>query len=312
MAPDDPQGDASTAPPGAEAEAIEATANPAAASPAIPQDTDDTRGLHFRALLRSPWTIGLTVVFAIAAAVGGIVGAGPAVGAIAAVAVFFLAVLIVFIVASGRAKEDFFDAYASGRGLNRQGKGSLPPTTPLLRKGDRRYGEQIMNGTLPSGLPGAIALYTYEERHRDSEGHEDVDYYRFTVVLHDIPAVAHNVSQVMCQRRSGFRWMDSAEDVFRRMKRLELESTDLDKRYEIFFGPDDDEVWLKRLFSPKFIVWLSETVPDGIAFECVGGSLCVNRRGHYDNAADLDVMCNAAGDIARRLAGESEQTNLPR
>ena len=74
----------------------------------------------------------------------------------------------------------------------------------------------------------------------------------------------------MCQRRSGFRWMDSAEDVFRRMKRLELESTELDKSYEIFYGAHDDEVWMKRLFSPKFIVWLSEAAPQGVAFECVG------------------------------------------
>ena len=312
MAADDPQTDPSTAPPGAEPPEFQATPDRAASDSVTPQDADDTRGRHFRNLLRNGWVIGLTVFFAIAAAVGGIVGAGPAIGAAAAAAVFLLAVLIVWVVASGRAEEDFFNAYATGRGLNRQGKGMLPSTTPLLRKGDRRYAEQIMNGTLPSGLPGAIALYTYEERHRDSDGNEDVDRYKFTVVLHDIPAVAANVSQVMCQRRSGFRWMDSAEDVFRRMKRLELESTELDKRYEIFFGPDDDEVWLKRLFSPKFIVWLSEAAPDGVAFECIGGSLCVNRKGHHDNAAELDHMCDAAGDIARRLAGEAEQTNLPR
>ncbi len=167
-----------------------------------------------------------------------------------------------------------------------------------------------MNGTLPSGLPGALALYTYEERSRDSDGNEDVDYYRFTVVMHDMPAVAQKVSDIYCQRRSGFRWMDSAEDVFRRMKRLELESTELDKRFEIFYGPNDDEVWLKRLFSPKFIVWLSEEAPEGIAFECSAGSLCVNRKKHVDNAPELDGMCTAAGEIARRLAGEAEQSTL--
>jgi hypothetical protein len=102
--------------------------------------------------------------------------------------------------------------------------------------------------------------------------------------------------------------MDSAEDVFRRMNRLELESADLDRRYEIFFGPNDDELWIKRLFSPSFIVWLSEQAPDGLAFELSAGSLCVNRRGHHDNAAELDHLCDGAGAIARRLAGEAEQT----
>ncbi len=126
--------------------------------------------------------------------------------------------------------------------------------------------------------------------------------------MHDLPGVAQKISNVFCQRRSGFRWMDSAEDVFRRMKRLELESTELDKRFEIFYGPDDDEIWLKRLFSPSFIVWLSEQAPKGVAFECSAGSLCVNRKGHDDSAPELDEMCNAAGEIARRLAEETEQT----
>src|SRR6476469_4075085 len=101
MATDDP----SSAPPGAEAEEIEATPDPAAPEGSIPQDADDTRGVHFRRLLRSPVTLVITVVLAVVA--------------IAAVAGFFLAVLVVFIIASCQAKEDFFNAYATGRGLNR-------------------------------------------------------------------------------------------------------------------------------------------------------------------------------------------------
>jgi hypothetical protein len=236
-------------------------------------------------------------------------GSAP-IGGGAAALVVLLGILVVFAIASARAKEDFFNAYATGRGHNRQGKGMLPPSTPLLRKGDRRYAEQIMNGTLPGGLPGAIALYTYEERHRDSDGNEDVDYYRFTVCMHDLPAVAQHVADVYCQRRSGFRFMDSAEDVFRRMNRLELESEALDKKYEIFYGANDDEVWLKRLFSPQFIVWLSEDVPDGLAFEFSGGSLCVNRKGHHKSAQDFDHLAESSGEIARRLAKEAEQSNL--
>lgn len=303
----------STAPPGAEPDSIEASADPGAPDPSVPQDTDDTRGKHFAELSRNPWALSIGGTLAIVAFIVATTQVGAAIGAGAAVAVIVLLFLILFLIASGRAKEDFFNAYATSRGLNRQGgQGMLPPTTPLLRKGDRRYAEQIMNGTLPSGLPGALALYTYEERSRDSEGNEEVEYYRFSVVLHDIPAAAQHVSDVYCQRRSGFRWMDSAEDKFRRMKRLELESTDLDKRYEIFFGPNDDEVWLKRLFSPKFIVWLSEQAPDGLAFELSAGSLCVNRKGHHNNSADLDHLCEGAGEIARRLAGEVDQTTQPR
>lgn len=292
----------SSAPPGAEPESIEMSPDPS-----VPEDTDDTRGKHFSELSRNPWALSIGGTLAILAFVVATTQAGAVIGVGAAAIVIVLLFLVLFMIASGRAKEDFFNAYATARGLNRQGKGMLPPTTPLLRKGDRRYAEQIMNGTLPSGLPGAMALYTYEERSRDGDGNEDVEYYRFSVVLHDLPALAHRVSEVYCQRRSGFRWMDSAEDVFRRMRRLELESADLDKRYEIFYGPNDDEIWLKRLFSPNFIVWLSEQAPDGLAFELSAGSLCVNRKGHHDNAAELDHLCEGAGEIARRLSGEAAE-----
>jgi hypothetical protein len=282
-------------------------------SPATPLDADDTRGQHLRRLLKHPLTLSLGATLLIIAFVGGTAGAGPLIGAAAAVGAFLLVLLIVYVLAANAAKEDFFSAYASARDLSRtSGRTNLPPSTPLLRKGDKRYAEQVMNGTLPGGAPGAIGLYTFEEETRDSDGNTDTDYYRFTVVLHDIPAVAAKVADVYCQRREGFRFMDGAEDVFRKMRRLELESDALDKRYEIFFGQHDDEVWMKRLFSPSFIVWLTEQTPKNFAWELSAGSLCVNVKGHLDNAADLDALCEAASKVAHRLAEEASQTTLPR
>lgn len=273
--------------------------------PAAALDADDNRGRHFKTLLGSAVTLSVAATLTIAAFVAATIGAGPAAGAGAAAAVVLLVVLIMFVIASGKAKEDFFSAYATARGLNRSGTISLPPTTPLLRKGDKRYAEQVMNGTLPGGYPGALGLYTYEIDTTDSEGNDDTDYYRFTVVMHDIPTTAHRVSEVLCQRRSGFRFMDSTEDVFRRMQRLELESDTHDRRYEVFYGAGDDELWMKQLFSPSFIVWLSDSAPKDFAFELSAGSLCVNVKGHKDSAAELDAICEAAAVVARRLAEEA-------
>ncbi len=297
-------------PPGAEPpEAVAGSGGVAPpAVPAVPLDADDTRGAHLSTLIRNPVTLSLGSVLLIGCFVGGTLAVGALVGAGAAVVGALLVFLIVYVIASNAAKEDFFSHYASARGLNRtSGRMSLPPSTPLLRKGDRRYAEQVMNGTLPGGAPGAIGLYTYEVETTDSEGNDDTDHYRYTVVLHDLPAVAALVSDVYCQRREGFRFMDSAEDVFRRMQRLELESEALDKRYEIFYGANDDTVWMKQLFSPKFIVWLTERTPKDFAFEFSAGSLCVNVKGQYDNAAELDALCVAAGEVAKRLAGEAAE-----
>jgi hypothetical protein len=299
-------------PPSTPSPADEAAAKPpppsSLADSPVPEDTDDTRGLHFKRLLRHPLTLSLGATAVLAAGVVAALVAGAAIGAGAGVIMALLVVLIVFALASGKAREDFFRAYAEGRGLARdENRTSLPPTTPLLRKGDRRYAEHVMNGTLPGGLPGALALYTYEEHRRDSDGNRETDYYRFTVAMHDLPEVARRCGDVYCQRRSGFRFMDSAEDVFRSMQRLELESEALDKRYEIFFGKEDSENWMKQLFSPSFIVWLADEAPKNLAFEFSGGSLCVNVKGHHDNAAELDELCEAAAAVARRLAEEAAE-----
>lgn len=276
-------------------------------------DADDTRGHHFRRLLASPVTLSLGTTLAIGAFVAGTLTVGPLVGAGALAVEILLVFLIAFVLASTAAREDFFRTYAEARGLQRDaGKSRIAAVTPLLRKGDRRYVEQAMRGKLPGGMEGVLGLYTYEVESRDSDGNRNVDRYRFTVALFDLPELASHVSDVYCQRRSGFRFMDAAEDVFRRMKRLELESEAHDKRYEVFFGPEDDEVWLKRLFSPSFVVWLAEEAPKNFAFELSAGALCVNVKGHHDSASELDELCEAACRVAARLREESEQTSVPR
>jgi hypothetical protein len=297
----------SSGPPGWEPATITGSGGPYAPDLTTPLDTDDTRGTHFRDLAGRPWLISLGTTLAIVAFVIGTSQGNLAIGVGVAALVVLLILGIVFAIASGAAKEDFFEAYATARGLARQPRGTLPPNTPLLRKGDKRHAEQIMNGTLPSGLPGALALYTYEEESTDSDGNRQTESYPFTVVMHDVPAAAAKVSDIYCQRRSGFRWLDSAEDVFRRMQRLELESEALDKRFEIFYGPGDDENWLKQLFSPSFVVWLSEQAPEKIAFELSSGSLCVNVKGHHDSATEFDEICEAAAVVARRLADEATE-----
>lgn len=301
--PPPPPGQEPPAPPPATAEPPAADEQAPAAAPL---DADDTRGIHLRRLATHPVTLSLGAVAVIGGFVGGTVGGGAAIGAVVAVVMALLVLLIVFVLASGAAKEDFFASYATARGLNRaSGKSSLPPSTALLRKGDRRYAEQVMNGTLPGGAAGALALYTYEVTTTDSDGDRDTDYYRFTVVLHDVPSVAAKVADINCQRRSGFRVLDSAEDVFRKMQRLELESEVLDKNFEIFYGPNDDEVWMKQLFSPTFIVWMTERTPKGMAWELSAGALCIYVRGHYNTAAELDAICEAAGEVASRLVAEA-------
>jgi hypothetical protein len=271
-----------------------------------PDDANDLRGFHFRRLMGKPVTWVLTAIAVVAAGVSGAALVGPAIGGAAALAAFLLALLVVFAIADSKAEDAFFETYAAERGLALSGKGPLPPATPLLRKGDARYAERALSGPLAEGIDGVLALYTYEDETTDSEGNSETNYYRYTLALVEVPECTAHVPELFCQRKSGLRSLEKLEDAFRRSKqRIKLESEALDKRYEIFSGKEQDQVWLRRLFSPSFIVWLSEEAPKKFAFELVGGTLCCYVSGHKKSTAELDTIAAASAAVAKRLREES-------
>ena len=273
-----------------------------------PQDDDDTRGIHLRRLVRSPVTISLTITGVIAGFVIGTIAAGAPIGGAAAGGVLLLAIAIVWAVANSRAKEDFYNHYASARGLARQsGHSTLPPATPLLRRGDSRYAVQQFRGTLPGGESGILAHYTYEDTYTDSDGDRHTTYYHFTIGICDVAETAAKVGELYCQRRFGFRFLDGFEDAFRSKQRVEVESEAMDKRFETFADADSDPNWLRQLFSPSFIVWLSDHAPESFAFELVAGALVTNAKGHLDSAGELDAFAEATCAVAQRLREEATE-----
>ncbi len=275
----------------------------------LPDDANDLRGFHFRELLGKPATWIATGVAVVAAGVAAAVFLGAAIGGAAALGTLLLAILVVFAIADSRAEDAFFDSYARQRGLALADRGPLPPATPLLRKGDDRYAERTLAGSLAAGVDGVLALYTYEEETTDSEGNRQTSYYRYTLGLIEVPECAAHVPELYCQRKFGLRALEKLEDAFRGSKqRVELESAAVDERYEIFANEGQDQVWLRRLFSPTFIVWLGEQAPEKFAFELVGGTLCCYVSGHKESAAELDTVGAASAAVAKRLREEALET----
>jgi hypothetical protein len=271
-----------------------------------PDDANDLRGFHFKRLMGKPLTWVLLGIGVVAAAAAGAVLAGPVIAAAAGGGVLLLGLLIVFAIADSKAEDAFFDTYAAQRGLALAGKGPLPAATPLLCKGDDRYAERTLTGQLGDGVEGVLALYTYEEETTDSEGHRQTNYYHYTVCLAAIPECAAFVPELYCQRKFGLRALEKFEDVFRRSKeRVKLESEALDERYEIFAGKGQDANRLRQLFSPTFIVWLTDSAPEKFAFELVGGNLCCYVHGHKEKAAELDTIRTASTAVATRLREEA-------
>ncbi|UJA19853.1 hypothetical protein HJD18_06280 [Thermoleophilia bacterium SCSIO 60948] len=274
----------------------------------VPGDANDTRGRHFKQLLRSRAAVlgGSTAIFVAFVAVG--LAVSPLYGVLAALVAALMTVVICFAVADSRAEDDFFRTYSEARGLRWDDEhGDVPPVTPLLRKGDKRRTDLELHGRWPNGFEGQLAHYTYTEVTRDSKGRRQETDYDFTVTLTEVPEVAPFLKELSAQRRAGFRFLDGAEDAFRSRQRVEHESEALDKRFEIFIDEDDDMNRALQVLEPSFVVWLSEHTPDDFAFECIAGTLCTAVRGHKGNAVELDELTEASVAVAARLREEATE-----
>jgi hypothetical protein len=273
-----------------------------------PTDANALRGHHFKRLLRKQLTWWLIGVPALVAGIAVAAGTSVVIGLVVLLAIVAVGIGIVFAMADSKAADDFFHVYAQNHDLELGGKTGLPSATPLLRKGDDRYANRTLSGEIAPGCSGLLALYTYEEKTTDSNGNQQTNYHRFTLGMSDVPECVAHVPELYCQKRSGLRALEGFEDVFRRSKRrVTLESEALGDRYEIFVAKDQDDVWLRRLFSPSFIVWLTESAPDKFAFELVGGTLVAYVPKHKEDAADLDRVAAATGAVAQRLREKSAE-----
>lgn len=266
------------------------------------------RGEEFGKLVRRPlpWVLAVTGGLLLAAIGTAIGGAGVA--AVGLLIGLLIGLGVMFAVADHRAENAFYDSYAKSRGLDWQGPGDLERATPLLRKGDERKANEIFKGPLAEDVEGTLALYTYTEVSTDSDGDRQESNYPFTLLLTDLPETVAHLPELLVERQSGFKALEGFEDKFRRNhERVTLESEAMRDRYEIFVGKDQDEVWVRRLFSPSFIVWLTDAPPKKFAFELVEGKLCAFVPKHRDSAEGLDEIVDVGCEVARRLRDEANE-----
>ena len=275
--------------------------------PAEVSDTGQLRGVEFGRLIRRPVTI---ILLALAGLIGAGIGVAitPLLGLVGLVLLPLLGLLIVLMIASNRASEAFFDSYAASRGLERDRIRSLGSAVPFLRKGDQQRVDEALSGELGPGVEGHLCLYTYTEESVDSEGNRTESDYPFTVFVAELPEVAAWLPELLVRRKSGLKALEGFEDAFRRdHERVTLESEALRDRYEIFVAKDQDPIPVRELFSPTFIVWLTETPPKDFAFELVGPTLCCFVPKHRKSAGALDEFRQVGCAVVERLREEAAE-----
>jgi hypothetical protein len=269
-------------------------------------NANQLRGAEFKKLIRRPltWILSLLGAAVLAALLGVLLG--PFFGGIGFVVGLLIAMIVTFAVADHRAENAFFKAFAESHGLKWQGSGSLEGFTPLLRKGDERRANEIFTGPLAEGFEGTLALYTYTVVSRDSDGDRTETDYPFTLILTDLPETVAHMPDLRVQSKSGFKMFEGLEDKFRASHdRVTLESEAMRDRYEIFVGKEQDPVWVRRLFSPTFIVWLTDAPPKKFAFELVAGKLCAYVPKHRDSVEGFEEIMEVGCAVARRLREEA-------
>lgn len=293
-----------------EQETPEGTFEGATAEGSVPvTHANQLRSLKFKQLMRKrstwAWLLGLSIL-----AGGGLAAFGfPAAGGAAFVIVFLVVLLVVFMIADSRAADAFYDYYCSSHGLTRLGSTTIGSWTELLRKGDKSETNEQFQGELAPGLNGDLVLYTYTEVHRDSDGDETETDYPFTFIHIEMPEIVEHMTDLNVHQ-AGFRFLDKVQDKFLGdHMRVTLESDKLDQRYEIFVHKEQDQVWVRRLFSPSFIVWLSETPPKNFQFELEDGHLVAFVSKHMDDTEGFENVTRLGTYVATRLLEEVAQTS---
>lgn len=272
-------------------------------------DANSLRGAKFKELLGKARTWIIIVICSVALAAAGAI-IGPAIAGALFVITFLTGIAVTFFVADHQAAQAFYEAYAESRGLTRWTTKSLGGSTPLLRKGDKQRVDVLFEGELSPGIEGQLSLWNFIVESRDSKGNETEVNYPFTIVLVSLPETLQHLRDLRVQRQSGFKALEKFEDSFRRShERVTLESEAMRDKYEIFMGKEEDAIWVRRFFSPSFIVWLTETPPEKFGFELENGYLCAYVPKHRDSAEGLDEMTAIGVEVAKRLREEATQSS---
>ena len=272
------------------------------AAPRVPPNVDSTRGPHFQALIGSGTTVVTGVVVAAILFSIGAAGHSAAVMIGGPIAVAVAALLICWVMADKQAEKEFFGLYARAHELNHWEKYSLPELTPLLGGGDRRHCEHWMESH-----GRAIGWFTFEVKNEHDDNKDTYTPHHFTVATVDLGelGMARFQGIYMRRRRGIFDRLDSDANWLRghSLEKIELESTAFCETYELYRERDQDELKMRQLFSPSFVIWCANH-PLKPGFELRAGQLVVFIPGHCGEAGKLDFLLMAAAEISKRIQAE--------
>jgi hypothetical protein len=186
---------------------------------------------------------------------------------------------------------------AAARGLEPLPSHDPGPLTPLLSEAEGALLQPALRGRLGEGVEGLVGHLAYKRNKT----------FRFNVALTQVPAATAFAPRVFCIRRGRSTRDDEFYGFEARHSKLWTESTVLNERFAVSTSPFQDQIWLRRLFSPSFIDWLRTAEPADFSFELAYGDLLGSVEVDDPGVDGLAALCDATARVATRIREECEE-----
>src|SRR6185503_15362546 len=145
--------------------------------------------------------------------------------------------------------------------------------------------------------------YVYEEEQGDDNS--KTTEYPHTVVVARLPETLGFLGELTVEPRDRFDPFGRIGDRLRKRRRVEFESIELDRLFEVTVPRDADDNWVRQLFSPSFVDWLGTAAPRQLGFELQEGVLCISIPREMTDPSYLEGFCRTASYIAARFRQEA-------
>lgn len=187
-------------------------------------------------------------------------------------------------------------AFARDRGLEPIGERDFRELTPALVTGGDGGVPWGVRGRLAEGLDGILCHHVGADGPR--RGLQ-------TVVVTRVAGSAAFVPALVCRDRERGGGKGPARLPAELWHSTQLESVEFNRRYLLMTLTGQDAGFVRELFSPSLVAWLSSRPPRGFSFELNQGHLAVLLPGHLDDREELAELCELAREVSVRIATEA-------
>lgn len=192
--------------------------------------------------------------------------------------------------------------FADANGLAYAKTARLPAQGATLNKDSARV-EGAATGTLPGGVEGTVAHFSYTYTVTDSDDHTHTETRRLTLVVCNVP-VSIGFVPYLGFSRGASHFVGTAGGT--QMRRVDFGDSEELKHASCFIFAGTNQNWQAQLFSPALLDWLARS-PDDFGFELANGTLVAGRSDYLDAQPELRALCEDTAHLAEAIREESQE-----